>query len=177
MSLNLSFQPIEESDLPILSRIASETFCDTFRHYREEDISHYLAESLSPRALGVELADSANRFYFVLVGGEKAGYLKWICPTDKYLEHVKVDWRAPVLLERFYFLPAFCGQGLGPVALAFVECYARYQAKADVLYLSVWDRNYRAQSFYQKHGFRTLGSFDYPVGQEIDHELLYYKRL
>ena len=177
MPFELSFQPVVESALPLLSRIASETFADTFRHYEEEDISHYLSPSLSSQALGAELQDPANHFYFVVVDGEKAGYLKWISPTDKYLEHVEVDWKAPLLLERFYFLPAFCGKGLGPVALAFVECYARHQARADVLYLSVWDRNYRAQSFYQKHGFRTLGSFDYPVGQEIDHELLYYKRL
>src|SRR5690606_21935506 len=120
---------------------------------------------------------SGTQFFFVLVDGEKAGYLKWIHPTDKYLEHVNVDWKAPFLLERLYFLPSHCGQGLGSVALAFVESYARHQAGADVLYLSVWDRNYRAQRFYQKHGFRTLGSFRYPVGKELDHELLRFKKL
>ena len=144
--------------------MASETFTNTFRHYDKADLDQYLQESLSPQALSLELAVTENQFYFVVVNGERAGYLKWIFPTRKYL-------------ERFYFLPSQCGKGLGPVALAFVESYARYQAKADVLYLSVWDRNYRAQSFYQKYGFRTLGSFDYPVGDEIDHELLYFKRL
>ena len=177
MPFELSFQPVREDEIEFLSAMASETFTNTFRHYDKADLDQYLQESLSPQALSLELAVTENQFYFVVVNGERAGYLKWIFPTRKYLEHVEVSWKAPLLLERFYFLPSQCGKGLGPVALAFVESYARYQAKADVLYLSVWDRNYRAQSFYQKYGFRTLGSFDYPVGDEIDHELLYFKRL
>lgn len=179
MAASLSFQPITQSlsEVEALSRMAGLTFTDTFRHYESADIESYLKNSLSPEALSKEIEAPENHFYFVLYDGERVGYIKWITPSAKYREFLPGEWRKPFLLERFYFLPEHCGKGLGQVALAFVESQAKYIAKADILYLSVWDKNYRAQSFYQKHGFRTLASFDYPVGEEIDHELLYGKKL
>lgn len=177
----MSFERIlPDSDtecLEKLSEIASFTFTDTFRHYKAEDIEHYLKTSLSTEALGRELEDSSNYFYFVNRNEERTGYLKWIYPSTTYLEHADLKCKRPLLLERFYFLPEFCGTGLAPLALQFVTSFAHHHARSDFLYLSVWEKNYRAQRFYQKHGFRTYCSFDYPVGEEVDQEFLYGKRL
>lgn len=156
-----------------LSEMARFTFSHTFRHYDPADLHDYLDSSLSVEALEAELDDEKNFFYFVRLNGETAGYLKWISPSREYLEHTTLDPKLAVLLQRFYFLPHFCGVGLAPVALEFVKSFARHHAGAELLYLSVWEKNYRAQRFYQKHGFRTLGSFGYPVGRVIDVEFLY----
>lgn len=181
MSFELSFQRITakatSDTVEALREMAQSTFAHTFRHYESEDLQAYLDESLSTEALSEELQDPRNSYYFVLHHGERAGYLKWIFPSEMYLEHAPIKVQRAFQIQRFYFLPEFMGRGLAPVALAFIEGVAKYQAGADYLYLSVWDRNYRAQSFYQKHGFRTIGSFDFPVGREIDHELLYGKSL
>ena len=160
-----------------LSEMAILTFTDTFRHYKKADIDHYIEHSLSPQQMATELKDPANGFYFVRLNGKRVGFLKWIFPSTVYLEHARIGTKDPFLLQRFYFLPEYCGKGLADVAMAFVTSYAKHQAKADYLYLSVWEKNYRAQRFYQKHGLRTLGSFDYPVGEEIDHEFLMGKQL
>lgn len=181
MAFELSFHQIR-SDCPTeqleaLSDMARFTFAETFQHYQKSDLDDYLKNHLSVDALGREIRDQANFFYFVCLNDIRVGFIKWIYPSTKYLEHVSLDASSPMLLERFYFIPEYCGRGLAAVALEFVTSFAKYEAKADCLYLSVWEKNYRAQSFYQKHGFRTLGSFDYPVGQEIDLEFLYAKRL
>lgn len=157
--------------------MARLTFGDTFTHYTPEDLEQYVSENLTSEAMAKELAEPGSFFYFVLFNGQRVGYLKWLYPTTKYLAHFTLKKERPLLLQRFYFLPEHAGQGLGSVSLAFVESYAKHQAGADYLYLSVWDRNYRAQSFYQKHGFRTVGSFAFPVGGELDHELLFGKNL
>lgn len=181
VSFNVSFERIlPESKADVverLSEIAKFTFCDTFRHYEKSDIDAYLAKSLSVEALSRELAEPSNFFYFVNLDGATTGYLKWIFPSTVYLEHVDLKCERPLLLERFYFLPEYCGKGLAPVALQFVQSFAQHIAQADYLYLSVWEKNFRAQRFYQKWGFRTLGCFDYPVGDVIDQEFLYGKRL
>lgn len=176
---SLSFLPVAATPEAAteLSAMARQTFADTFRHYTADDLESYLGERLSPAALATELQASENYFYFILCNEVRVGYLKWIYPSTKYLDVLPGNWQNPFLLERLYFLPEYLGRGLGSVALAFVESWAKHQAGADILYLSVWDRNYRAQAFYQKHGFQTVASFEYPVGEEIDHELLYAKCL
>lgn len=181
MSIELAFQKITSAhpvgDIEALQEMAQSTFANTFKHYQSKDLQAYFDETLSLEALSKELEDPKNSYYFVLRQGRKAGYLKWIFPSTMYLEHVSLNVDRAFQIQRFYFLGEYLGRGLAPVALAFIEGAAKYQAKADYLYLSVWDRNYRAQSFYQKHGFRTIGSFDFPVGEEIDHEMLYGKSL
>lgn len=178
---NLAFESLDErcdsEAVQALSQMAILTFTDTFRHYNQADIEHYIENSLSVKALSDELADRNNRFYFLRLNDVRVGFLKWIWPTQVYLEHATVEADNPFLLQRFYFLPDYCGRGLANIALEFVTTFAKYEARADFLYLSVWEKNYRAQRFYQKHGFRTLGSFDYPVGEEIDREFLYGKHL
>lgn len=181
MSFEVSFRKLSPNigtgDLQTLSDIARITFSNTFVHYDEADLNDYLESSLSPEKLRNEIEDPKNHFYFVLENQEITGYLKWICPSTQYLDEFDLSFKRAVLLQRFYFLPEHCGTGLAPIALEFVTSYARHRAKADLLYLSVWEKNYRAQSFYQRNGFRTLGSFDYPVGRVIDVEFLYTKRL
>lgn len=181
MSFEVSFRKLTPNigadELQQLSDIARLTFRTTFVHYSQADLLHYLNTSLSPETLRHEIEDPKNFFYFVLENGVIAGYLKWITPTKQYLSGFELTFTKAVLLQRFYFLPEHVGTGLASIALEFVTSYARHRANADLLYLSVWEKNFRAQRFYQKNGFRTLGSFDYPVGQEIDVEFLYTKRL
>lgn len=181
MSFEVSFRKLTPqlrlSELQNLTALARTTFSNTFVHYTEVDLNAYLNSSLTSEKLQEELEDPTNHFYLVLMNSEVAGYLKFLSPSTRYLDRVTTSYRKAVLLERFYFLPDYFGTGLASIALEFVTAFARTQAGADLLYLSVWEKNYRAQSFYQKSGFRTLGSFDFPVGEEIDLEFLYGKKL
>ena len=160
-----------------LSEMASLTFADTFRHYTKDDLESYLRDSLSAEVLRAEILDANNHFYFFNLNGQRVGFVKWIFPGSKYLESFQTDKSPLLLLERFYFLPEYCGFGLGTAALAMVEVFARYQVEASALYLSVWEKNLRAQHFYKKHGFRQVGCFEYPVGEALDLEFLYLKDL
>ena len=181
MNLELSFEPILSSSsqdtVTALSEMACTTFSHTFRHYKKDDLETYLRESLSVEALKKELLLEENHFFFVKKNELRVGFLKWTFPGDKYLHSFQSTYRALLLLERFYFLPRYCGLGWGSVALSFVETFARDQAKADALYLSVWEKNFRAQSFYRKHGFQKVGSFEYPVGETLDLEYLLLKEM
>jgi ribosomal protein S18 acetylase RimI-like enzyme len=177
VSYNISFRELSSGasreDLANLTGLARQTFGTTFTHYSQSDLNAYLDKALSLEALRSELEDASNRFVTVHLNGELTGYLKWQYPTTRYQEHARLPAKRPFLLERFYFLEAYQGRGIAPIALAYCLSFAKCQAGSDYIYLSVWEGNYRAQRFYQKHGFRTLGSFDYPVGSQLDREFLY----
>ena len=66
---------------------------------------------------------------------------------------------------------------MAAVALQFALSHAKYQHQAAFAYLTVWEHNLRAQRFYQTHGFLTLGTIGFPVGDAVDREYLYGKVL
>lgn len=177
MSYVVTFEPLgadaASCEVAALTNMARSTFASTFTHYRPEDLNAYLNEYLSFEAIQGELADPTNGFRFILLDGVRTGFLKWQAPTTRYQDKVQVPGKKPFLLDKLYFLEEYKGQGLGPISLAYILSFARYRAAADFVYLSVWERNYRAQKFYQQAGFRTIGSFRFPVGEAQDLEFLY----
>jgi len=41
-----------------------------------------------------------------------------------------------------------------------------------VLWLDVWERNSRAIAFYRKWGFVKVGTQDFRLGEDVQHDLL-----
>jgi diamine N-acetyltransferase len=180
----LLFQKMTSSspldDIRALVELARTTFTETFQlaepMYREDDFNTYMTERMTLSPWLEELADPTNRFYTVSVEGQLAGYLKWTVPHFKYFAQ-PVPYQCPVLLERCYFLKAFQGQGIAATAVTFALGQAKHADKADYAYLTVWENNLKAQHFYQNLGFRTIGTYLYPVGNQLDKEFLYGKLL
>jgi GNAT superfamily N-acetyltransferase len=166
-----SFKPT--CQLETLQAMALTTFEESFRgNYPDDDYHAYVTERLSLEALSAELEDPAAFFTLVVLNDTPAGYLKWNVPCRRYLP-ASLTCQVPFNLERFYFLKAFQGMGIGPVALQYVLSQARYVHAADYIYLTVWEKNFRAQKFYQEAGFRTLTQVIYPVGNAQDIEFVY----
>ena len=40
------------------------------------------------------------------------------------------------------------------------------------LYVGVWSENLGAQRLYERHGFRKVGEYGFPVGKTVDHEFI-----
>jgi ribosomal protein S18 acetylase RimI-like enzyme len=47
----------------------------------------------------------------------------------------------------------------------------------DVMWLGVWEYNPRAQRFYEKNGFRVVGSHVFQLGEDAQTDLLMQKEL
>ena len=45
------------------------------------------------------------------------------------------------------------------------------------IWLGVWEKNKKARSFYQKHGFRKIGSHPFSVGDEVQTDDIMRKDL
>jgi len=173
----------QPTQVAALQQVALATFEESFRsNYPEADYQAYVNQRLTLEALSSEVQDETAFFTLVVLidpatkNETVTGYLKWHMSNRRYLPD-SISCQRPLYLERFYFLKAFQGVGLGPVALQFCLSQARYAHQADYVYLTVWEKNYRAQKFYQQAGFRTLAQTIYKVGSAEDVEFVYGLKL
>ncbi len=82
----------------------------------------------------------------------------------------------PIELWRFYVDPSWHGKGLAAQFMRAVEESALSRG-ADTLWLGVWEKNLRAQAFYRKNGFETVGSHTFVVGTDPQRDLVMSKAL
>ena len=63
----------------------------------------------------------------------------------------------------YLYQSAFQGMGLGKRLFEFALQEAR-DLGCDWAWLGVWERNFKAQIFYDKYGFEKFAEHDFPVG-------------
>jgi ribosomal protein S18 acetylase RimI-like enzyme len=76
-----------------------------------------------------------------------------------------VAGRSPLELWRFYVERAWQGRGVAPALMA-ATIEAAAARGAGTLWLSVWERNARAQAFYRKCGFEDRGAKAFILGKD-----------
>ncbi|MEM9326429.1 MAG: GNAT family N-acetyltransferase [Bacteroidota bacterium] len=156
------------SDLHTLVTLAQDTFVDAFGAVnKKEDMQAYLESSLSRQQLQQELLNEDSEFYFGLMEGTVAGYLKFNVGNaqneplgDSALE-----------LERIYVRSQYQGQGLGKQLLDFTLEEARRLGK-ETVWLGVWDQNHGARRLYESRGFTAFGSHDFWLGSDLQTDIL-----
>ncbi|EMY32501.1 putative acetyltransferase [Arthrobacter crystallopoietes BAB-32] len=165
-------RPARAGEAAALAEVAAATFplaCPPAM--TAEDIGDYVAEHLSEEHFAQYLADPA-RSLLVLEegtgsGGRLTGYSMLIHtpPADpEVLAALTV--RPSSMLSKFYVRPDAHGSGLAHRLLAATfDTAASTGARA--VWLSVNDENLRAQKFYAKNGFRTVGRMDFPTARLV----------
>ena len=70
----------------------------------------------------------------------------------------------------------FQHQGLGLVLIKLAEELARKKNKAN-MWLGVWEKNYQAQAFYKKDGFKRVSQHTFVVGDDPQTDFILVKEL
>lgn len=148
-----------------LQLLAVKIFNDTFANNplnKPEDMRAYIAEAFSLEQTRRELSDAETVFYIAEVGaGEMIGYAK-------LQEHSTEDCVAdanPIELSRLYVRKDFHGRGIAEKLMNECFDYAR-RKNYRTMWLGVWEYNFRAQKFYEKLGFRKVGSHVFQLGSD-----------
>ena len=162
-------------DAKVLTELAYTTFWDAFAHHPKnapDDLNHYMRQAFNVEQIAVELADDKNIFLIAEIGDDAAGYSKII--IDNIEPGITAEH--PVELSRLYAHQKHLGQGVGQRLMDASFERARVEDR-DVMWLGVWEYNPRAQRFYEKNGFRVVGSHVFLLGKDAQTDLLMQREL
>jgi ribosomal protein S18 acetylase RimI-like enzyme len=162
-------------DAKPLTDLSYTTFWDAFAHHPKnapDDLAHYMRQAFSVEQISQELTDPKSVFLVAEIEGELAGYAK--LAFDNTEPDIVAEW--PVELSRLYSQQKFIGKGVGQALMDACIELAKKQGR-DVIWLGVWEFNPRAQRFYEKNGFTTVGSHTFVLGSDPQTDLLMQRKL
>ena len=149
-------------DAPALADFAARTFRETFEaDNTPEDMAMYLEASYGPERQADELRDPR----IVTLLAEDAGRLAGYCQLREGKAPECVPGPSPIEIWRFYVDRAWQGRGVAR-ALMTAGLEAAVARDARTAWLSVWERNLRAQAFYRKCGFEDRGAREFVLGRD-----------
>ncbi|MBF8808611.1 MAG: GNAT family N-acetyltransferase [Enterococcus lacertideformus] len=156
-----------------LQAISIETYQDTFGEYNSEELmTVYLNKDYEINKLVQELQDENTEFYWALLDGEIAGYMKLNvdqAQTEKMGDHY-------LEIERIYVRPPFKSKGIGSKLISLAIEKAQEKQK-EAIWLGVWEHNYSALNFYKKHGFSHYSQHIFYMGDDAQTDYLFVKNL
>jgi ribosomal protein S18 acetylase RimI-like enzyme len=170
---SFAVERINIGEVKDLQEMSIKTFFDTFSWGTSpENMNAYLDTSLSLEKLTTELNHPESEFYFALLGNIRVGYLKL------NFGQAQTELKAPsaMEIERIYILNEHQGKKIGQ-ALLTQALEIAIQKKMEYVWLGVWEKNIKALSFYQKHGFVQMGSHAFMMGTEEQTDLIMKKDL
>ncbi len=175
MSTSIDIRKARPADAEPLAALALTSFRDAFAEHPKnapDDLDHYMSHAFSLEQISAELKDENSIFLISATGGENAGYAKII--FDSIEDGIKAE--RPIELARLYSHQKFLGRGVGQMLMDACFDLARENDR-DVMWLGVWEYNPRALRFYQKNGFRVVGSHTFLLGSDPQTDLLMQKEI
>jgi diamine N-acetyltransferase len=167
-------RPALAADASALAELAARTFRETFAaDNTPENMALYLETSYGPELQAAELSNPRIVTLLAEVDRHLAGYAQLREGTAP--ECLDDDSR-PIELWRFYVDRPWQGRGVAQALMAETIAAASHRG-ADTLWLAVWERNLRAQAFYQKVGFEDCGRKDFMLGNDRQTDMVMAKRL
>jgi GNAT superfamily N-acetyltransferase len=163
-------------DISLLQQLGKETFSHTFGNTcTKEDMRGVLETYFNTEQVRAELSDDSDHFFFHETQGIAQGYMrinaKHACPIESIQDLRCIE------LVRLYVLADYHGKGVANALMDYAFDFARTNGY-QVMYLSVWEYNFRARGFYEKHGFINSGiENDFPLGSTPQTDYWFVKRL
>lgn len=161
MSPEIALRPCTPDDAGRLSVVASATFLETYAGIVDgADIVHHCATTHAVESYVRLLADPDKRLFLATLepGQAPVGFML-MGPPDLPVETGPDDRE----LVRIYVLHRFHGSGLAQRMMATAVEAARAEGARRLL-LAVYSRNARAGAFYERQGFRRIGTRLFHVG-------------
>ncbi len=167
----LKIRPLTPQDAPILTPLAWKVFVDTFLPTNKaEDVLDYANSALTETAFLRDLKDPLYFTFGCYSDSQLIGYIQMLINSKE--SYVGTDLE----LKRFYLLSDFHGRGFADQMMAACEQKAR-ELGYKSFWLGVWEKNFRAQRFYQKRGFEKVSSHEFVMGSEAQTDFIFAKTL
>ena len=173
--LNLKIRRATVEDAEVIAPLAVNIFNNTFADdplNKPEDMRAYITEFLSTAAFRKDLANHNSMFFVAEIDNEIIGYAKL---AENSTEKCVSD-ESPIELSKLYVSHSFHGQGIAQSLME--ECFAEARDKNyRTMWLGVWEFNYRAQKFYEKLGFKKVGTHIFQLGSDPQTDWVMERKL
>lgn len=166
--VNVEIKKVEVSELIALQAISQQTFEEAFSaDNSKEDMELYLRDSLSLEQLKKEIGNQQSAFYFAMVEDEIAAYLK----VNYQWESIDQNEIKSLEIERVYVLKKFQRQKIGQLLFTkAIELAKEYGS--EYIWLGVWEKNYKAISFYEKNGMQAFNKKKFMLGNDEQTDIM-----
>lgn len=168
--MNISIRTATLNDINTLRNFSIVAFNHAYaEHNTAADMENYLTTHFSEEITRAELQDASLHFLVAYDNEELVGYAKLNLACEP-----QTGVKNPVEIARLYTKPEYIGRGIGKMMLRAVEEYALANGH-DAIWLSAWQRNFKAINFYQREGFRIHGLTQFQLGDDVQDDFVMLK--
>ena len=155
-------------DAARLAEFGAKAFYETFAKDNSPDnMEAYLRASFSLEIQSNELSSSDTVFLIAETKGILIGYAQLIMDTKKE----SLQGTNTLEIRRIYASQDFIGKGVGKELMR-ASIQEAKQRGCDSLWLGVWEKNPRAIHFYEKWGFKEVGTHTFHVGDDPQRDFI-----
>jgi ribosomal protein S18 acetylase RimI-like enzyme len=149
------------ADANLLSILGKQTFIESHGHSAPKaDADSYIERNFTPEVFQAELNDEKNIYHIIYNNSTPAGFSKIILNYP----HPSISHSNVTKLERIYILKRYYNLKLGAKLFKFNLNLSKENQQSG-MWLFVWKENSRAIKFYEKRGFKIIGSHDFKISE------------
>lgn len=149
-------------DAGLVADLSRKTFYDAFaKGNTVADMDQFMNEVFTRESLIKEVEEGDGIFLLAFINNEAVGYARM---RERNKENIMADVNA-IEIARIYATQESLGKGVGKALMEHCMQIAR-EAKKDVIWLGVWEKNERAIGFYKKQGFEKFGEHVFMLGSD-----------
>lgn len=155
----ISIRKANIHDVPLLAAIGGASFIESHGSSASREVMDiYVKAKYNTDACKEELCDLNNMYHFIYKDQKPAGYSKIILNSPHSNIHIKNITK----LDRLYLLKEYYHLKVGLDLFNFNLELSKSNNQAG-MWLYVWKENSRAIHFYEKAGFKVIGSYDFKL--------------
>ena len=169
----LTIKEATRKDAELIAEMSRQTFYDTFAaDNRKEDMDQFLDEVFTKKELMKEVGAKNNIFLLASVDEQLSGYVR----MREFNNPPSLGNVIAMEIARIYVVKEFIGTGVGAALMQ--RCIdISNDLQKELIWLGVWERNYRAITFYQKWGFEKFDETEFILGADVQTDWLMKKKL
>lgn len=159
--------------VPAMQHVAISSYTDTFADSNTpENLKAFFESTYNLPQLEREFHESGSKLYLALDETEVVGFVR-LRQSNEVVSYLGEN---TIELQRLYVLTSAQGKSVGKLLMEQSLDYARTN-KFEWIWLGVWEKNYKAQKFYERWGFERFSEHTFWMGDDPQVDWLLRKKL